>query len=181
VGSLMRGDEGESYIYRSGNLLRNSGPELRNFVITDLTTKESFGIAATGCIHDSHPYVRAAPFSFGGADVTVERTAAGQETLDGHACKIEDVTVTAKRFMSPMKMKIWEAEDLQGFPIKVEFLRGTAHHPEIHYKNVVLGPQDPTLFIYPKNCEKSLGYSAKLPAVPNGGKKANAKPPAPQN
>ncbi len=181
VGSVMHGDDSESYIYRSGKLLRNSGPEGRNFLITDLTSKESYGISAPGCIHDRHPYFKAVPFSFGGPDVTVERTASGQETVDGHPCKIEDVTVTAKRFMNPMKLRLWEAEDLQGFPVKVVFLRGTAHNPEIHYKNVVLGPQDPTLFIYPKSCEKSPGYGVKGHGITPGAKKPAPPPPAPQN
>ncbi len=181
VGSMMHGDDRESHIYRSGHLLRNEGPEGRNFVITDLTTKESYGISAPGCLHDRHPYLRAAPFQFGGPDVTVERTPSGQETVDGHACKIEDLTLSAKRFMNPMKLRLWEAEDLQGFPIKVEFLRGAAHNPEIHYKNVVLGPQDPTLFIYPKSCEKSPGYGAKGHGITPGAKKPATPPPAPQN
>ena len=62
VGSLIANDERESYIYRSGKLLRTPGPEERNFVITDLTTLEAYGVAATGCMHDRHPYFRSAPF-----------------------------------------------------------------------------------------------------------------------
>jgi len=181
VGSVMPSDDRESYIYRSGKLLRNSGPEGHNFVITDLTTKETYGVSAPGCIHDRRPYFRAMPFSFAGPDLTVQRTTSGQETVDGYRCKIEDVTLSAKRFMNPIKLRLWEAEDLQGFPVKVVFLRGIQRSPEIHYKNVVLGPQDPTLFIYPKTCEKSLGYNAKGAGVTPGAKKPTDAPPAPPN
>jgi len=181
VGSMMTGDDHESHIYRSGKLLRNEGPQGHNFIITDLTTGETFGVSAPGCIHDSHPYLLSVPFAFSGPGVTAERTAAGEETVDGHSCKIENVTVHSPKFKNPMKLRLWEAEDLQGFPVKVAFLRGTAHNPEIHYKNVVLGPQDPTLFIYPKSCEKSLGYNTKLPGAAPKAKKPAAAPPAPQN
>ena len=51
-------------------------------------------------------------------------------------------------------MRLWEAEDLQGFPIKIEFLLPGGHDAIVHYRNVVLGPQDPTLFIHPKSCEQ---------------------------
>jgi hypothetical protein len=54
---------------------------------------------------------------------------------------------------NPQKMRLWEAEDLQGFPIKIEFLILGGHGPVIRYKNVVLGEQDPTLFIHPKSCQ----------------------------
>jgi hypothetical protein len=183
VGSRSPMDQGESYIYRSGNLMRNSGPEGHNFVITDLTSGESYGVSAPGCMHDSHPYVRSVPFSLIRAGVKVERAASGQETVDGHSCKIEDVTITYPKLGKTMKMKFWEAEDLQGFPVKVVFLRGTTpNNPEIHYKNVVLGPQDSTLFIYPRTCEKSLGYNAKAPkAAPPAKKPAAAPPGSPQN
>jgi hypothetical protein len=186
VGSIIPGDDRESYIYRSGKLLRTTGAERRNFVITDLSTQESYGVAATGCIHDRHPHVLSLPFSFMGPGVTVERAASGQDTVDGHSCKIEDVTVSSpnssSKLMKPIKLRFWEAEDLRGFPIKVEFLRSTPHNPAIHYKNVVLGPQDPTLFIYPRNCEKSPGWSRESKTVPRA-KKPTAAPPVgtPQN
>jgi hypothetical protein len=183
VGSMFPGDTRESLVYRSGKLMRTPGPELKNFIITNLSTDESFGIAATGCIHDRHAHVLSAPFSFIGFDVTVQSVAAGQETVDGHSCKIEDLTLSSKKFLKPVKLRLWEADDLQGFPVKVVFVRGFGHDPVIHYKNVVLGPQDPTLFIYPNSCEKSLGDKKPgLKAAP-GAKKPATKPPAstPQN
>ncbi len=183
VGSMMPDDGGESYIYRSGKLLRNTGPQglTHPFVITDLTTGESYAVAVTGCMHDNHPYVRSVPFSMMGPDAKVERVAAGQETVDGHSCKIEDVTISSKKFMKPFKLKFWEADDLQGFPVKIQFVRGFGHDPVIRYKNVVLGPQDPTLFTYPNSCEKSPGFGAKTKAAPAAKKPAAAPPSTPQN
>jgi hypothetical protein len=179
VGSINPMDHGESYIYRSGNLMRNSG-EGHNFVITNLTTGESYGVSAPGCMHDSHPYFDSLPFALIRPGVKVERVVSGQETVDGHSCKIEDVTLTFPKLTR--KLRFWEAEDLQGFPIQVKFFRGFGHDPVIRYKNVVLGPQDPTLFIYPNSCEKSLGYNSKLPkAAPKAKKPAAAPPGTPQN
>jgi hypothetical protein len=155
VGSRAEPGEGASqgHIYRSGNLMRMEDPGRVGYFITDLSTGETYGISEMGCIHDSHPFVRALPFRVASqADITVTRAASGKETVDGHSCQIENVTVASPSFASPMKMRFWEAEDLQGFPIKIEFLLPGGRDPIIRYKNVVLSRQDPTLFIHPKSC-----------------------------
>jgi hypothetical protein len=167
VGSIMEPGEGtaEGHIYRSGKLMRMEGPEGHGYFITDLSTRETFGLSTAPCVHDSHPFIRASPFSALKPGSTVERTATGKETLDGHSCQIEEVTISsAKPVPSTVKMRLWEAEDLQGFPIKVEFLRPDGHGATIRYKNVVLGPQDPTLFIHPKSCEALPEHPKKAPA-----------------
>jgi len=174
VGSVMTGDDRESYIYRSGKLVRTQGPEGHNFLITDLTTLETFGVSALACMHDPNPYFRSAPFSSMRPGYTVERAVSGQETVDGHSCKIEDVTLSSPKLPRPIKLRFWEAEDLQGFPVKVEFIRPSKHDPVIHYKNVVLGPQDSTLFIYPRSCEPSPRMSHK----PTANSAPRAKKPA---
>jgi hypothetical protein len=184
VGSVMNGDEREAYIYRSGNLMRASGNEGHNFLITDLNTLQSWGVSATGCMHDGNPYFRTAPFSSKRPGYTVtDRTVSGQETIDGHACKIEDVTLTSPKQARVIKLRFWEAEDLQGFPVKIEFLRPSKHDPVIHYKNVVLGPQDPTLFIYPNSCQSSLEFTHRVGSKAPGAKKPapTAPPDTPQN
>jgi hypothetical protein len=176
VGSMMPGDERESHIYRSGKLMRNPSPEGYGFEITNLSTSESFGVTANACIHDRKPYFRSAPFSSLRPGYTAERTAAGEETVDGHSCKIEDVTISTPKRPELIKLRLWEAEDLQGFPVKVEFRRV---HLVIHYKNVVLGPQDPTLFIYPKDCEGPPKGPGTITTKPGkGAKKPTAAPVA---
>lgn len=155
VGSRAEPGEGASqgHIYRSGKLMRMEDPGRVGYFITDVSSGESYGISEMGCVHDGHPFVRALPFRVAAqADITVTRAAPGKETVDGHSCQIENVTVSSPGFASPMKMRFWEAEDLQGFPIKIEFLLPGGHDPIIRYKNVVLGRQDPTLFIHPKSC-----------------------------
>jgi len=176
VGSVMMGDERESHIYRSGKLVRTEGLEGRNFLITDVTTQETYGVTALACLHDGHPYFRAAPFASMKPGYKVERATSGQETVDGHSCKIEDVTLSSPKLPHPIRLRLWEAEDLQGFPVKVEFRRDGNHNSVIHYKSVVLGPQDPTLFIYPKDCEPPPKGKQMPTKAPPGARKPAAAP-----
>ena len=157
VGSMMELGEGtsEAHIYRSGKLMRMEGSEGRGYVITDLSTLETYGISAGPCMHDTHPYFRASPFAAARPGSTIARVAAGKETLDGHSCRIEDITVSSPNPGKPLKMRFWEAEDLQGFPVRIDFQREGGHNATVRYRNVVLGPQDTTLFIHPKSCQSA--------------------------
>lgn len=157
AGSIMEMGEGasEAHIYRSGSLMRVEDPAAEGYFITDLTTLDTYGISAGPCIHDTHPYFRVSPFAAARTGSSVERAAVGKETLDGHSCQIEDVTVSSPKTGGHLKMRFWEAEDLQGFPIKIEFLRPGGRSSIIRYRNVVLGPQDRTLFIHPKSCQSA--------------------------
>jgi len=157
VGSIMETGEGaaEAHIYRSGKLMRVADPEGDGYFITDLSTLETYAFSTGPCMHDTHPYFRVSPFPAARPGSSVERVAVGKETLDGHSCQIEDITVSSPKTGSHLKMRFWEAEDLQGFPIKIEFLRPGARSSIIRYKNVALGPQDPTLFIHPKSCQSA--------------------------
>ena len=58
VGSRMEMGEGtaEAHIYRYGNLMRMEGSEGHGYIVTDLSTLESFGVSAGPCMHDTHPY-----------------------------------------------------------------------------------------------------------------------------
>ena len=154
VGSIMEIGDGtvESFIYRSGNLMRMEGIEEHGYMITDLTTLDTYGVSTGPCMHDTHPFFRASPFAAMRPGYKVERVPVGTETVEGHSCKVEDITVSSPEPGKPLKMRFWEAEDLQGFPIKIDFQRADGRRSTVRYKNVYLGPQDPTLFIHPKSC-----------------------------
>jgi len=157
VGSRVEPGEGtsEGHIYRSGKLMRMEDPGRRGYFITDLTTGETYGMSEAGCMHDSHPFIRTFPFSLAAKpDTTVTRAATGRETVEGHSCQVEDITFSLPNFASALKMRFWEAQDLHGFPIKIEFLLPGGRNSIVHYRSVVLGAQDPTLFIHPKSCEQ---------------------------
>ena len=178
----------ESHIYRSGKLMRMEGPEGHGYLVTDLSTLETYGVSAGPRMHDTHPYFRASPFAASRPGSTVERVAAGKEVLEGHSCQMEDITVSSnKPGAPPIKMRLWEAEDLQGFPIRIDVERAPGHSATIRYKNVVLGPLDPTLFLHPKSCQSlPRDNEAKTPkarpkATPKPApatKKPAATPPA---
>jgi hypothetical protein len=178
VGSLMEAGEGtqEAHIYRAGKLMRMEGIEGHGYLITDLSTRETYGMSSGSCMRDSHPYFRSSPFAASTPGATVVRVPIGKETVDGHACQVEEVSITAPtRGASPLKMKFWEAEDLQGFPIKIEYVRPGGNDITVRYKNVVLGPQDPTLFIHPNSCI-SLGKKPSSKPSPKSKKPAAATP-----
>jgi hypothetical protein len=165
VGSVMLGDDREGHIYRSGSLLRTQGTEGLGYFLTDLTSFETYGLTKLGCTHDSHPYFRAFPFSAARPGRKIERVAGGKESMDGHMCQVETVTVSSGDLTIPIKLKFWEAEDMHGFPVKVQILNGSGRGI-IQYKDVVLGPVDPTLFVRPEHCAGGLPQLPKQkPAV----------------
>lgn len=167
VGSVMGMDEREGHIYRWGNLLRMQGTEGRGYFITDLGTSETYGITMLGCVQDKHPYFRSFPFLVSKADRKVERVPAGKETVDGHVCQVEDVTISSKDLLKPIKLRFWESEDLNFFPIKVEIFTASGAPKIIRYKNVVLGPVDPTLFTHSNKCAGLPKAPVKKPSKGN--------------
>ncbi len=174
----MNGSDEESNIYRRDNLMRTEiGPG--GYMITDLEKGDTYGIAKTGCLHDSHPGYRVFPFR-AAKHGTVQRVASGKETLNGHSCLIEDVSITtAGPGGGGFKFRFWEAEDLQGFPIKIEFLRPHGRIVTIEYKNVVLSPPDAALFKHPLHCQSlAAGEQSPKRSVPAKAPSATTPPAA---
>lgn len=158
-GGPVPGTEDEIHIYRSGNLMRMEAHEGKSYQITNFAKRETHGVTSGGCLEYDNAYVRAYPFSFANPANKFERVPIGKETFDGHVTQVEEITVTFPKNPTPAKFRLWEAEDLGGFPIKVE-TRGGPMHRVILFKNVVLGPQDRSLFIFPDSCqsaEKTIG------------------------
>jgi hypothetical protein len=96
---------------------------------------------------------------FGLRDFHVERLPTPdtpeKDTVDGHVCKVEHFTfVRSKSAASTIKMKLWEAEDLNGFPVKIEVNnveRGRQY--SIIYTDVSLAPPDAAVFQHPTKCD----------------------------
>lgn len=80
----------------------------------------------------------------------LKRTASGSDVVEGHTCKVEDVTV-ARSDGKKIESRVWEAEDLQGIPAKIE-----SHLDGITltalYRDVVIGSADQALFSIPDRC-----------------------------
>jgi hypothetical protein len=161
-------------IYRSGNLIRLDFDG--SYRITDLEKVMTWGVDPHACVQIALPDAGTFPFS-AYRDFKVERAlTAEKETVDGHLCAIENVT-----FLPPdsrplvVKMKLWEAEDLDRFPVKIEVEpTDPAGRPiekvTLTYSNVSLRPPDEGLFQHPPNC--TMG------AQPGSKGTLNLRPPA---
>jgi hypothetical protein len=80
----------------------------------------------------------------------ISRTPAGTEVIEGHSCKVENVVVI-RNDGKTVESKVWEADDLQGVPVKIESHVGE-HKITAVYRDIVLGAPDKTLFIPPDRC-----------------------------
>jgi hypothetical protein len=149
-GALI-GPAEEGRIYRAGSKIRTDSAD-GGYVVSDVNTHDTFANLAgnKGCIISAAPGARTFPYLVL-EESKVERTPAGEETTDGHLCEIENVTITQKSGHK-IKLKIWEAQDLKGFPIKVE-QEGMGTPRIAIYKDVRLDPPDPKLFKRPANCQ----------------------------
>jgi hypothetical protein len=110
--------EGNMKIYRSGNKVRVSILGDGGYSIADLDRHTMYTVTNKGMCTQSAAQGHMTPFAQDKSSV-IQRSPAGTDTVDGHPCKLEMMTVTPKNGQ-PTKMKVWEAEDLKEFPIKVE-------------------------------------------------------------
>jgi len=81
---------------------------------------------------------------------TLKRTSLGTEVVEGHPSRIEDVVVT-RRDGKTIESKVWEAEDLQGVPVKIESHIGDITLTAV-YRDISLAPPAPQLFTVPERC-----------------------------
>ena len=152
VGSLL-GNIDETKVYRSGNLMRTAMPN-GNYFVTDLKTLDTYAVFPKRCVYSETPPIFPFPFtSFRVQKPTFQRTPAGEGMVDGHHCHIESVRRTSEG--GTMQMRFWEADDLNGFPVKVEVDAPGGRVITIAYKDVKIGPPDPAVFKHPKNCGKA--------------------------
>jgi hypothetical protein len=167
TGDVVPGGDWDGYIYRSGNWMRIQAVHAgkTHYFVDDLAKGTSYGLSVAGCAKLPYLYSRTYPFFMSGPGYTYERVAVGEETVDGHHCRVEDITVHAPKHPTPAHFRLYEAEDLQGFPIKIVNQQEKVRRWIIQYKNVVLGPQDPTLFVVPNSCQ-SLTDLNPLPTGP---------------
>jgi hypothetical protein len=80
----------------------------------------------------------------------VKRVSLGSEVVEGHATKIENVTVMGLDGKL-IESKVWEADDLQGIPVKIESqIQGVTLRAI--YRDIVIGAPDKVLFEVPNRC-----------------------------
>ncbi len=146
-------------IYKSGEHYRTDMPA-GGYMVMDLTTHKSFMVMPTGMCMEMPGQMGAGrgpnPFATRGT-VTVEPL--GSDTIDGHACRVERVTVTAPGEAAHV-MKVWSATDLKGFPLRVE-TESNGRTVQINYKDVSLAAPDAKLFVQPANCRTMPGMPGR--------------------
>jgi len=141
--------QGEMKIFRSGDKMRMNLPTA-GYMIMDLAQHTNYMVVGGGmCMQMSTP-PQQNPFAQA-QDATIERSSAGSDTVDGHPCKVENVSVTSRGRTT--KMKVWEAEDLRSFPVKVE-MQTSQGLVTVLYKDVSFAEPQASLFVHPENCRQ---------------------------
>lgn len=144
-------------IYRSSDKMRTDMPGSMGYVIMELSQHNNYMVMNGMCMQmatqpQQNPFAQA-------QDATIDRSPAGTDTVDGHACKVENLTVTSHNGKAT-KMKVWEADDLKGFPVKVEMQ--TEKGPvTVEYKDISFDAPAVSLFTHPQDCRQ-------MPAMPGG-------------
>lgn len=140
--------QGDMKIYRLNDKMRTNIGSM-GYSIIDMTQHTMYMVMGQGMCMQMTPKEQQNPFA---AQGSVERTPAGTDTVDGHTCKVENVTVTSQSG-TPTKMKVWLAEDLQEFPVKVE-IQSSRGPVTVHYKDISFDAPAASLFAHPDDCRE---------------------------
>lgn len=174
--AVLNGGLGKNHdrqIFRSGRWMRVEFDDTPR--ISDILTKNTWVIAKDNrCFKFGVPDSGTYPFGvFRG--YKIERSPTTEtETIDGHKCSIENVTFTGQGGNDTVvRMKLWEAGDLQNFPIKIA-VDSNGQKFEANYSKVDLKTPDQRLFRHPVKCEagpqQAVGRTVAVPS------KAGKKP-----
>jgi hypothetical protein len=82
------------------------------------------------------------------ADVKIEKTVVGSETLDGHPCKRNKLVITGENGEKHEAMT-WNAQDLKDFPVQIE-MNENSQTIKMHFTNIKLDKPDAKLFEAPE-------------------------------
>jgi hypothetical protein len=93
----------------------------------------------------------------------VEKTGAGKESIDGHDCEKNKVTVTDQNGQKHEAI-VWNASDLKGFPVQIE-VTGAGSTSTTKFTNVSVEKPDAKLFEAPPEYTKYDGIQQLLQAV----------------
>lgn len=93
-------------------------------------------------------------------DYGVKKKRLGKETIDGHACEKEEVTLTDDKG-NEQHATVWEAEDMNKFPVQMELKQDNAS-VIMNYKDVKLGRPSESHFEAPTGMAKFDSVSALM-------------------
>ena len=172
VGGLLNGSD-QVKVYRLGSEYRVDNE--KGYTVTNLDQSSTLSVYTEKnmCTEFEGLSWQSFPVSSRFANTTVQRSAGGEETLDGHPCKIETLEVTWENGVTN-HWKVWEAQDLGGFPVKIEVHHLGGRISTAYFKDVSLKAPDASLLKRPPGCKKFQGQ-----AIAPARKPAPAKPAAP--
>jgi outer membrane lipoprotein-sorting protein len=170
-GGPMRQDAMD--VSRSGSLLRLGSPEFH--YITDLDATITWTITPDKCTKLPVAQIGTLPFHpFTKFDITLAATN-DPETIDGHPCKVKTLNLKPKEGGAGFEMKVWQADDLKGFPIRIDWHNLSTQHTSTYtFTDVNLQPPDPKLFNRPADCKSPKGGAF----IDTGTANLVTKPPA---
>ncbi len=92
----------------------------------------------------------------------LKRTAEGSEFVEGHASKVETVVVS-RPDGTTIESKVWEAEDLDGIPVKIESTLDGLTLRAV-YRDIKVGAPEKALFTVPDRCTpfEKMGQVAEV-------------------
>jgi hypothetical protein len=148
---------GDRKVYRSGDKIRTTMGSM-GYMVMDLAQHTNYMVmngmcmqmAATG---QQDPFAQA-------SGATYQRSPAGTDTVDGHSCKVENMTITLQNG-KVTKMKVWEANDLKEFPIKIE-IQADKGPITLQYKDISFDEPPASMFAHPDNC-RAMGAMGGAP------------------
>lgn len=174
-GKLMRGEYESEDEVRISNQITKNGWVIRPRVWTT-KPKECERMSLLDAL--SYPFL-----TYGSQDFDVKPVPAAEgvpaevtETIDGHSCRVHDYTLSPKGDkVLVIKAKLWEADDLKGFPVKIEIQPVGRAKFTLSYTDVSVGPPDPKLFQLPALCTQKKKAPATAPASKSPAKPAPKK------
>jgi hypothetical protein len=152
---------GDMKIYRSGDKMRTTMGAM-GYLVMDLTQHTNYMVMSSGMCMQMAATRQQNPFAQA-SGATIDRSPAGTDTVDGHSCKVENLTVTGQSG-KVVKMKAWEADDLKGFPIKVE-VQTDKGPVTVQYKDISFDAQPASMFTHPDNC-RAIGAMGGMQGSP---------------
>ena len=107
-----------------------------------------------------------------GKEPKVETTKLGEETVEGQACVKNKVVITSATG-EKHEMTVWNAKELQDFPVQSEFAAGP-NKATMKFRNIKLAAPDAKGFEVPADFEKFDGIPQLMQSAMT--KKMNASP-----
>lgn len=161
-------------VSRSGSLLRIGSSD--SYYISDLDRTLTWKMTSGHCTKLPVAQAGTFPFhTFKRFNIQISATH-DPETIDGHPCKVETLSLEPKEGGAGFEMKVWQADDLKGFPIRIDWHNmSTSYTSTFTFTEVNLEPPSPKLFERPANCKPPR---AGKPLLDMGTKPGSSKPAA---